>query len=136
MILAEAKRLCPDAVILPSDYETYSIFSERMYRIVGRYSPTVEEYSIDECFADLTGLRRVLRMNYYDMARASAGAIGASMQSGEAVKTINGMILKRVGTLAMNGMTTTEVATSVSTAPIPPSTFEPPSGYKKVPKKP
>ena len=29
----------------------------------------MEEYSIDECFADLTGLRRVLRMNYTDIAR-------------------------------------------------------------------
>lgn len=70
MILSEAHRICPDAVILPSDYETYSIFSERMYEIVRRYSPMVEEYSIDECFADLTGLRRTLRMNYPQMARA------------------------------------------------------------------
>ena len=70
MMLSEARKLVPDAVILPSDYETYSIFSERMYAIVRRYSPTVEEYSIDECFADLTGLRRTLRMRYADMARA------------------------------------------------------------------
>src|SRR3990167_814539 len=54
MILSEARKICPDAVILPSDYETYSLFSERMYEIVRRYTPTVEEYSIDECFADLT----------------------------------------------------------------------------------
>jgi hypothetical protein len=64
---------------------------------------------------------------YYDMTRASAGAIGASMQSADAMKTVHGMILKRVGTMPMN---------AVSTAPIPPSTFEPPAGYKKVPKKP
>ena len=70
MILSEARRICPDAVILPSDYETYSIFSERMYEIVRRYTPTVEEYSIDECFAELTGMRRVNRMNYLDTARA------------------------------------------------------------------
>ena len=70
MILSDARKLCPDAIILPSDYETYSIFSERMYEIVRRYSPMVEEYSIDECFADLTGLRRTLRMNYPAMARA------------------------------------------------------------------
>ncbi|HUO56529.1 MAG TPA: DNA polymerase IV [Candidatus Paceibacterota bacterium] len=70
MILSEARKICPDAIILPSDYETYSIFSERMYEIVRRYSPTVEEYSIDECFADLTGLRRTLHMNYPAMARA------------------------------------------------------------------
>lgn len=68
MQLHEAKKLCPDAIILPSDYETYSLFSERMYEIVRRYTPTVEEYSIDECFADLTGLRRVNKMNYRDMA--------------------------------------------------------------------
>ncbi len=34
-----------------------------------RYTPDVEEYSVDECFADLTGLRRALRMNYLDIAR-------------------------------------------------------------------
>jgi DNA polymerase-4/DNA polymerase V len=70
MILSEAKKICPEAVILPSDYETYSLFSERMYEIVRRYTPAVEEYSIDECFADLTGLRRTLRMSYPEMARA------------------------------------------------------------------
>jgi nucleotidyltransferase/DNA polymerase involved in DNA repair len=68
--LGEAVKLCPDAIVLPSDYETYSLFSERMYEIVRRYTPDVEEYSIDECFADLTGMRRVNKMNYRDMAHA------------------------------------------------------------------
>jgi DNA polymerase-4/DNA polymerase V len=68
MKLYEARKVCPDAVILPSDYETYSLFSERMYRVVRRYTPAVEEYSIDECFADLTGMRRVLHMSYPEMA--------------------------------------------------------------------
>ncbi len=56
--LSEVKKICPDAVILPSDYETYSLFSVRMFEILGRFTPDVEEYSIDEAFADLTGLRR------------------------------------------------------------------------------
>jgi DNA polymerase-4 len=68
MRLSEVKEICPEAIILPSDYETYSLFSERMYAIVRRHTPAVEEYSIDECFADLTGLRRTLRMSYPDMA--------------------------------------------------------------------
>ena len=68
MRLFEVRKLCPDAVILPSDYETYSLFSERMYKIVRRYTPDVEEYSIDECFADLGGLRRVNGMSYAKMA--------------------------------------------------------------------
>ncbi len=73
MTLSEVRKVCPEAVILPSDYETYSLFSERMYAIVKRYTPAVEEYSIDECFADITGLRR--------MHRASYETIGARIQS-------------------------------------------------------
>lgn len=70
MRMHEVLAICPDAIILPSDYETYSLFSERMYEIVRRYTPTVEEYSIDECFADLTGMRRTNKMNYRDMAHS------------------------------------------------------------------
>jgi DNA polymerase-4/DNA polymerase V len=58
MRLFEVKKVCPDAVMLPSDYETYSLFSLRMFEILRRFSPDVEEYSIDEAFVDLTGLRR------------------------------------------------------------------------------
>src|SRR3990167_7237509 len=70
MQLHEVRKLVPDAVILPSDYETYSLFSNRMYKIVRRYTPEVEEYSIDECFADLTGMRRVNKMGYGEVAEA------------------------------------------------------------------
>ena len=68
MRLFEVRQICPDAIILPSDYETYSILSERFFGIVRRYTPDVETYSIDECFADLTGLRRVLRLTYTEIA--------------------------------------------------------------------
>lgn len=66
--LSDALKKCPDAVVLPSDYETYSLFSERMYAIVRRYTPTVEEYSIDECFADITGLRQMHHKGYAAIA--------------------------------------------------------------------
>jgi len=58
MRLFEVRQVCRDAVILPSDYETYSLFSMRMFEIFRRFSSDVEEYSIDEAFVDLTGLRR------------------------------------------------------------------------------
>ncbi len=64
MRLFEVKKVCPDAVILPSDYETYSLFSVRMFEILRRFSPDVEEYSIDEAFVDLTGLRRSFHGSY------------------------------------------------------------------------
>jgi DNA polymerase-4/DNA polymerase V len=66
--LIEAKKICPDLIVLPSDYETYSLFSKRMFSIVRRFTPQVEEYSIDEAFADLTGLRRPLHSSYETIA--------------------------------------------------------------------
>ena len=77
MRLFEVKQVCPDTVILPSDYETYSLFSLRMFEILKRFSPDVEEYSIDEAFVDLTGLRRSYHGPY--------GLIAKKMQ--EAVET-------------------------------------------------
>lgn len=68
MTLKDMKAVCPDVVIVPSDYTAYSIYAKRMYAIVRRYTPDVEEYSIDECFADITGLRQQYRMTYEKIA--------------------------------------------------------------------
>jgi DNA polymerase-4 len=67
--LFEVKRVCPECIIMPSDYETYSLFSARMFAILRRFSPDVEEYSIDEAFVDLTGLRRSFHGPYEMIAR-------------------------------------------------------------------
>ena len=69
MPVYKARRICPNLVVLPGDYETYAMFSHRMYEIVRRYTVDVEEYSIDECFADITGLQRPFNMNYVEIAR-------------------------------------------------------------------
>ena len=66
--LHEARKICPSLIILPSDYETYSLFSRRMFDIMRRFTPDVEEYSIDEAFADITGMRRVLHSSYEEIA--------------------------------------------------------------------
>ncbi len=75
MRLFEVKKVCPDAIILPSDYETYSLFSIRMFEILRRFSPDVEEYSIDEAFVDLTGLRRSFHGSYESIAEKMRKAI-------------------------------------------------------------
>lgn len=69
MPMFEIRRLCPEVIILPGDYEMYALYAERMYRIVRRYTPIVEEYSVDECFADITDMRHALKMSYEDIAR-------------------------------------------------------------------
>ena len=66
--LHEARKICPGLIILPSDYETYSLFSRRMFNIMRRFTPDVEEYSIDEAFSDITGMRRALHSSYEEIA--------------------------------------------------------------------
>jgi len=77
--LWDVKKLCPDAIIVPSDYETYSIFSKRMFEIMRRFTPMVEEYSIDEGFAEITGLRRPMRGSYEDIALRMKQAIESDL---------------------------------------------------------
>ncbi|MGD2081281.1 MAG: DNA polymerase IV [Nitrospirota bacterium] len=79
MRLFEVKKICPEAVLVPSDYETYSLFSMRMFGIIRRFTPDVEEYSIDEAFADLTGLRRTFHGPYGDIARKIQEAVEAEL---------------------------------------------------------
>lgn len=73
--LWEVKKICPNAIILPSDYETYSLISKRMFGIMRRFSPEVEESSIDEGYADLAGLRRLYRTGYEEIAKMIQSAI-------------------------------------------------------------
>ncbi|MCO5061122.1 MAG: DNA polymerase IV [Kiritimatiellae bacterium] len=77
--LHEARRICPALIVLPSDYETYSMMSKRMFEILRRWTPIVEEHSIDEGFADLTGMRRFHRCSYEQMGRDIQAAIGAEL---------------------------------------------------------
>lgn len=70
MTLWDAKKMVPDLVVLPTDYETVSLFSKRMHDIIRRYTPIVEEYGVDEAFADITGLRRYHHTSYEGIAAA------------------------------------------------------------------
>jgi DNA polymerase IV len=90
--LSDVKKICPDAVILPSDYETYSLFSVRMFEILRRFSPVVEEYSIDEAFVDLTGLRRAFHGPYEEIAKSIQKTIeqelGLSVSAGVSLSKV------------------------------------------------
>jgi len=67
MTLREIKAVCPDAIVVPSNYTAYSIYAHRMYRIVRKFTSEVEEYSIDECFADITGLTKKYEKTYEEI---------------------------------------------------------------------
>ncbi len=49
----EAKRLCPNLIIIPADYDRYIFTSKRIFSLLERFSPTVDVFSIDEAFVEL-----------------------------------------------------------------------------------
>ncbi len=95
--LSDVKKLCPDAVILPSDYETYSLFSVRMFEILRRFSPDVEEYSIDEAFVDLTGLRRSFHGSYEMIAEKMQKTIETELGLSVSVGVSLSKVLAKIG---------------------------------------
>lgn len=68
MPIYRVKKDFPDVIVLPGDYQAYTRYSSLMFDIVRRYADDVEEYSIDECFADFTGLESPLKMTYLQIA--------------------------------------------------------------------
>jgi nucleotidyltransferase/DNA polymerase involved in DNA repair len=56
MPIFQIRRLFPQVAVVQSDYESYAVYSRRMMDIVRRHTSIVDEYSIDECFADFTHL--------------------------------------------------------------------------------
>jgi DNA polymerase-4/DNA polymerase V len=75
----EIKKICPSCLFVESDYEVYNMFSKRMFDIVRTHTPSVEEYSVDEAFADLKGLRRPLNMSYREMGQSIKSKIESSL---------------------------------------------------------
>ncbi|MDT5022316.1 MAG: polymerase [Mycobacterium sp.] len=56
---AQARRLCPQAVVVPPRMSAYSRASEAVFDVFHDTSPLVEAISVDEAFLDVSGLRRV-----------------------------------------------------------------------------
>ena len=70
MPMVTARRRCPDAIFLPGDHAKYSAVSRQIFSVLARFSPVIEQLSIDEGFLDLTGMERLM-----DSPRAYGEAI-------------------------------------------------------------
>jgi len=55
----EARRLCPDAVIVDARFSAYVEASKAVFKVFHNTSPLVEGLSIDEAFLDVRGMRRI-----------------------------------------------------------------------------
>ena len=56
----QARRLCPDAIVVPPRMSAYTAASRAVFEIFRQTTPLVEGLSIDEAFLDVGGLRRLV----------------------------------------------------------------------------
>jgi DNA polymerase-4 len=86
MPMQRARRLCPDALVVPPRFERYQQVSEIVMEALGRFSPLVEPLSLDEAFLDMTGSTRLF---------GDPASIGARIKA--AVKEATGGLTASVG---------------------------------------
>lgn len=59
MPLRTAARMCPHAIFVNGHPERYRECSEKVYKVLGSFTPQVEMASIDEAYLDMTGTERL-----------------------------------------------------------------------------
>ena len=59
MPAVKARRLCPHGIFLPGRMHRYKEKSLEIMRVLGDFSPLVEQASVDEAYLDGTGLERL-----------------------------------------------------------------------------
>lgn len=59
MPLRTAAKLCPQAIFVDGHPARYREWSEKVYKVLGTFSPQIEMASIDEAYLDMTGTERL-----------------------------------------------------------------------------
>ncbi len=74
MPAARARRLCPQAIVLPPDFQTYRAVSRKVMELVRAHVERVEVVGLDEAYLDLEGLhspRAAMRRLVAEIKRAT-----------------------------------------------------------------
>ena len=59
MTVSSARRLCSGGAFVPPDWRLFRRASRAVFGVLGRYSPLVEQASLDEGYIDYTGCGRL-----------------------------------------------------------------------------
>ena len=55
----QAKRKCPDLILVPPHHEIYWQYSQRAYKLYSEYTDRVQSFGIDECWLDVTASQKL-----------------------------------------------------------------------------
>lgn len=64
-----AKDEFPDAIYVSCHHDLYGEISDEVMAVLREFSPNVQVYSVDEAFVELTGLKRLYKKNYLELAQ-------------------------------------------------------------------
>ncbi len=64
-----AQKEFKNVIYIEGNHERYKEFSKRVIQVLNDFSPNVEVCSIDEAYVDFTGLCKLYKKNYYDLAK-------------------------------------------------------------------
>ena len=54
MAMSQARKLCPDVVVIEPNFPKYQYFSQQIHEIFQQYTPIIEPLSLDEAYLDVT----------------------------------------------------------------------------------
>lgn len=93
-----AQREFPNAIYLSANFSIYHELSQRMFEILTNYSDKIDIYSIDEAFIDITGLEKVLKLSYEEIAKQIKECIETNIGISVSVGIANSKTLAKLAT--------------------------------------
>lgn len=85
MPMMAARRLCPEAVVVPPRFERYMEVSQAVFDVFDDFSPSVEALGLEEAFLDMSGCERIfggperIGRKLKDAVREATGGLAASV---------------------------------------------------------
>ena len=83
MPMGKARRLCPQAIVLPPRFDLYAAKSRAVHQIFAAFTPVIEPIALDEAFLDVTNAVRAAsrRLDRGDTPRPPGADIGAAIRA-------------------------------------------------------
>ncbi len=69
MPIWEAKQKCPDGIYIPGDFKYYTLMSRQLMSLLKNWSPEVQVSSIDEAYADLSGIDKMRGQSFEEIGK-------------------------------------------------------------------
>ncbi|MDH5637271.1 MAG: DNA polymerase IV [Nitrospinota bacterium] len=103
---SQARRLCPRAIFLRGSHGIYSQYSSQVMEVLGRFTPAMEQVSVDEAYLDLTGCQRLHKAGAVEIAQRIHHAVHAETGLPASIGVGAGRIVAKIAANAAkpNGM--------------------------------